>query len=193
MSDHEQTKMQLEVYLTEYKELKNEQIQRIGLRDNIVYATLAAAAAVFAFVMSKQVDPIALLGLAPATFVLGWIHLNNDVKSCAIGRYLRCTLRNRIHKLTGSEYPGILGWEIEVRSGRQRPWRKLMDCTASILAFAFPGFLALWIYWFRYHEGSLSWMLVAATVLEVILLGVLGLWIILSADVCWAGLSDVDT
>ncbi len=185
MSNYEQTKMQLDVYLAEYRMLKYEQTVRIGVRDNIVYVALVTAAAVFAFALEYGY-PIVLMGLAPATFVLGWIHTNNDAKSAAIGCYLRYKFGDRICVLSGSDYP-VFGWEFENRSGTQRRWRKLTDFLSNIITFVSPGVLALLIYWFKYHDGNHLWILVPATIAESLLLVVLLIWIFVKADLCWSG------
>ena len=40
-------------YLKEFEKLKDEQTQRIGYRDNLVYATLIAIGGVFAYSLEK--------------------------------------------------------------------------------------------------------------------------------------------
>ena len=184
--------MQFETYLNEFRMLKSEQIQRIGLRDNIVYVGLVASATVFAFVFSGRVDPLSLLALPLATFVLGWIHTNNDAKSSSIGGYIRCTLRKRVAELTGGDPRSVFGWEIEVRSGKQRPWRKLTDSISNIIAFVLPGALALAIYWLRYHQGALAGIPLTATIFEIVLLLVLLVWIFMKSDICWRGFEDTE-
>src|SRR5215217_3250792 len=78
-----------EVYLIEYQKLKDEQIARIGFRDNLIYATLVAIGAILSFAITNPANYQALLILPLATFVLGWIYLSNDRKISDIGRYIR--------------------------------------------------------------------------------------------------------
>ena len=100
-ADVELTKMLLEVCLKEYDKLKSEQAQRIGYRDNLVYATLVATAGVIAFSFNRQSgNPVGLMLLPVACFVLGWMHATNDEKISAISRYIRTSLRDRIVRLT---------------------------------------------------------------------------------------------
>jgi hypothetical protein len=77
----ETSEIEREIYLAEYKQLKDEQRARIGVRDNLIYATFTAlaAVAVFAFGGVSPRYP-ALLLLPPACIVLGWTYLSNDRK-----------------------------------------------------------------------------------------------------------------
>jgi hypothetical protein len=58
MSDKQQM---LEVYLQEYEKLKDEQTQRIGFRDNLLYVTLGVFGAVISFAVSSKSNYYALL------------------------------------------------------------------------------------------------------------------------------------
>lgn len=78
----------LEVYLNEYQKLKDEQIARIGFRDNLIYATLVAIGGLLSYALADAANARALLILPLATFTLGWTFLINDAKISAIGRYL---------------------------------------------------------------------------------------------------------
>ena len=94
MSD-EQQKM-FEIYLQEYSKLKDEQAQRIGFRDNLLYVTLALFGTVLAFALGEKANPYALLVLPWVSLVLGWTYVVNDQKISALGRYIR-------HENTGGE------------------------------------------------------------------------------------------
>ncbi len=90
MADEQQ--QMLDVYLQEYGKLKDEQAQRIGFRDNLLYVTLALFGTVLALAMGGNANPYALLVLPWASLVLGWTYLVNDWKITAIGQYIRYTL-----------------------------------------------------------------------------------------------------
>lgn len=195
MPDLKQAKMRLDIYLAEYDRLKSEQVHRIGIRDNLVYASLVATAAVVAFAFDKDGSPVALLVLPLAGFVLGWLHTSNDAKSCAMGCYLREILSKRIHDVAGVDYPELtsthpclFGWENEVRTVKHRRWRKLTELVSNIVTFLLPGALALPAYWWWLREDYDPWLnrlLLAAVLTEGVLLVVLGIWLLEGADIRW--------
>lgn len=84
-----------QLLLAEYQSVKDEQKARIGFRDNLLYVTLAVAAAIVAAAaQTKQASM--LLALPPVCIVLGWTYLVNDEKISAIGRYVRDELGPRL-------------------------------------------------------------------------------------------------
>lgn len=204
MLDHAQAKTRLDVYLAEYHRLKSEQVHRIGIRDNLVYASLVATAAVVAYAFDKKDgSPLALLALPLANFVLGWLHTSNDAKSWAMGRYLREILSTRVHDIAGSDYPELtathpclFGWESEVRIVKHRRWRKLTELVSSLLTFWIPGVLALSAYggWYRQGYGpGMNVMIWTAIALESGLLIVLAIWLLQGADIRWVALKDAQS
>jgi hypothetical protein len=66
----DEQRQMLDVYLQEYGKLKDEQAQRIGFRDNLLYA-LALFATVLAFALGAKANPYALLVLPSVSLVLG--------------------------------------------------------------------------------------------------------------------------
>jgi hypothetical protein len=121
------------VMLTEYERLKAEQQARIGFRDNLLYASLAASAAVIAAVASARI--LALLLVLPiASVVLGWTYLANDHAISAIGRYLRDQLDARLAALVDQPGP-LLGWESVHRADRRRRSRKVLQLAVDLIAF----------------------------------------------------------
>jgi len=181
MDEQDKTGLKLEVYLAEYDKVKSEQAQRIGHRDNLVYATLVATASVIAFAFKEGGDPIGLMVLPFACFVLGWLHTTNDEKISAVGEYLRTALKNRISTLTSDKDPCLLGWENAVRAGPHRRWRKMIELLSKLVTFVAPGALAMPVYWHLTEGRSVS--LVAATVAGSVLLVVLVCEIVREADV----------
>ena len=59
MTDEEQQLLQ--IYLQEYDKLKQEQTQRIGFRDGMIYTTLGAFGALLSFVVTNNLNYYALL------------------------------------------------------------------------------------------------------------------------------------
>ncbi|MGA7934965.1 MAG: hypothetical protein WCA35_15570 [Kovacikia sp.] len=92
----DEQRQMLDVYLQEYGKLKDEQAQRIGFRDNLLYVTLALFGTVLALAMGDKENPDALRVLPWVSLVLGWMCVVNDEKIAAIGRYIRYTLVKKI-------------------------------------------------------------------------------------------------
>jgi hypothetical protein len=125
----------------EYERLKEEQAQRIGTRDNLMYATLVSIAGVIlAFYQSR--NPDLLLLLPPGCVVLGWTYLVNDEKISAIGRYIRTDLGPRLATLLDSAQP-VYGWESAHRSDRRRRVRKVTQLFIDLMTFCLPGAAAI--------------------------------------------------
>ncbi|WP_203716078.1 hypothetical protein [Asanoa siamensis] len=141
MADSEVSREQL--WLVEYERLKDEQKTRIGFRDNLVYATLAAMAGVIAATLSAKGHANLLLLLPPVSTVLGWTYLVNDEKVSAIGRYVDDVLRPRLAK--GAE--DVFGWEVAHRADRRRRSRKLMQLAVDLGTFCAPALSAIVVYW----------------------------------------------
>jgi hypothetical protein len=120
-----------DVALAEYQALKAEQVARIGIRDNLIYAVLAAAGAIAAAVATAG-NVRLLLALPPAALVLGWTYLQNDRKISAIGAYLR-----------DGELP--LRWETAHRATADRRRTKHWQLAIDLTAFCGPGAAALTI------------------------------------------------
>lgn len=68
----EEQRQRLDVHLQEYGKLKDEQAQRIGFRDNLLYVTLALFGTVLALAIGEKANPHELLVLPWASLVLAW-------------------------------------------------------------------------------------------------------------------------
>ena len=136
------------IYLHEYIQLKQEQRQRISLRDNLLYFTLGVYVAILGFAIGEQGEPYALLVLPWVSLILGWTYLVNDQKITAIGRYIRCPLTTRIGKVipTNTDVESVLAWEIFHRSDTQRKRRKLEQLIVDQVAFIISGLAALFAF-----------------------------------------------
>ncbi|MDI6103338.1 hypothetical protein QLQ12_32490 [Actinoplanes sp. NEAU-A12] len=153
----------------EYERLKEEQKVRIGMRDNLIYVTLASMAAVIAAMIQAGGRPGYLLLLPPVTFLLGWTYLANDQKISDIGRYIREQLGPRLTTLAGDDV-SVFGWETAHRAGPGRARRKLTQLLVDLMAFCLAplvGVIAAWI------NGELPRLLFAVSVVEVALLALL--------------------
>ncbi|WP_165958752.1 hypothetical protein [Actinomadura sp. KC345] len=105
----ESNKVEVGVIVADSNQLKNEQNNRIGYRDRLVYTAFAVAAgAVYA--ISQGASPLVLLGLVPAVLSLGWIYQANDTKVSEIREYVRSELAPRTQELL-PEGANPFGWE----------------------------------------------------------------------------------
>ncbi|MFY1704879.1 hypothetical protein ACN28G_24700 [Micromonospora sp. WMMA1923] len=164
--------------LAEYAQIKEEQRNRIGFRDNLIYATLASMAAVVAAVLSSQ-DRANLLLLLPAvTVVLGWTYLVNDEKISAIGRYVRTDLGPRLVALTPDGQPAF-GWEVAHRSDPRRSSRKYLQLAVDLGTFVLPPLAALVVYWVN---GPYDVAFVTVSLAELGTVGVLAWQLVRYAD-----------
>ncbi len=176
----------LEIYLQEYDKLKNEQTERIGFRDNLIYVTLVVFGGILAFALGEKVNPYALLVLPWATLVLGWTYVVNDEKISAIGKYIRKKLVNKFNVLTAKagadieEIESIFGWEIEHRSDKRRKRRKIEQLIIDEITFVFSGIAALVGFW--YLVPQFHWVIQVVCWVELVLLVFLGVEIIVYAD-----------
>ncbi|EKU96455.1 hypothetical protein Lepto7375DRAFT_0454 [Leptolyngbya sp. PCC 7375] len=176
----------LEVYLQEYGKLKDEQAQRIGFRDNLLYVTLALFGTVLAFILGDNENPYGLLVLPWASLILGWTYLVNDQKISAIGRYFRYTLVEKVSNLACragadiGEIESIFGWEIAHRSDKRRHRRKIEQLIIDEIAFVFSGLVALIA--FSHRVSGAIGLIQVLCVVELVLLVILGIEIFLYAD-----------
>ncbi len=172
----------IDAHLREFEKLKDEQISRIGFRDNLLYVTLGAVGAIMSFVL---IDPparqVALLVIPWVCVVLGWTYVANDQKTSAIGEYIRDILAPKIQKRAPDGDRPLLEWERVNQEDGGRFWRKAFQCLVNLVTFVLSGSGAL-AYFFRLASplslGLLFWF-----VLEAILLVALGVWIGTYSDI----------
>jgi hypothetical protein len=178
MSDH---KLMLEVYLHEYEKLKEEQAQRIGFRDNLLYVTLGVFGAVVSFAVANKANYYALLVIPWVSLILGWNYLVNDEKISAIGRYIRLILTEKIKEKTGNQdIESIFGWEIAHRSDNRRLRRKIEQLIIDEITFVFSGVIALVSFWLLVSNAPVVVNILG--VIELVLLMILAVEIFIYAD-----------
>ena len=130
--------------LHEYKKLKDEQLARIGTRDNLIYVNLASLAAVTAASLQAEV-PAFLLLIPPVCLVLGWTYLANDEKISAIGRHIRTVLAPQLETFLRTDVR-LLTWEIQHRADRRRRLRKIVQLVIDQVTFCAPAMVAVVAY-----------------------------------------------
>lgn len=169
------------VYLKEYEKLKDEQIQRIGFRDNLIYVTLGVFGGVLSFTLSNQANYYGLLILPWVCLILGWTYLINDEKISALGRYIRLNLVETIREQTGNtDVESLFGWEIAHRSDQRRRRRKIEQLIVDEITFVCSGLVGLLAFWFLVPHPP--WGIQILYWVELVLLIILGVEIIIYAD-----------
>lgn len=164
--------------LAEYAQIKDEQRVRIGFRDNLLYVTLAAVTALTALALQAK-RPDLMLALPLVCVVLGWTYLVNDEKISAIGRYIRTELGPRLATVCITSN-AVFGWETFHRGDSRRASRKVTQVAVDLTTFLvvpFAAVVAFWVY------GSAEPLLVAASVLEAVALGGLGVQFLRYAEI----------
>jgi hypothetical protein len=168
MSDRQQI---LEVYLQEYEKLKDEQTQRIGFRDNLLYVTLGVFGAIIAVVIpnktnDNQANYYALLVIPWICFILGWTYLVNDEKIT--------------EQVGNTANESIFGWEIENKNDDRRKQRKIIQLIVDQVTFVFSGIVALIVFWLLVPKPSL--FINVLGLIELLLLLVLSVEIVIYAE-----------
>ncbi|MDT3396890.1 hypothetical protein RKE29_09570 [Streptomyces sp. B1866] len=164
--------------IVEYEQVKEEQRARIGFRDNLLYATLAAMAAVITFTLQGGGHAELLLLLPPSSVLLGWAYLVNDEKISAIGRYIREELDPRLAALAPG-LPRAFGWELAHRDDRHRVSRKRLQLGVDLLMFTVAPASSLVVYWTRRPMWA---VLAGVSAAEAALVAVLAVQIVRYAD-----------
>ncbi len=162
-----ETDTMLAAHLAEYEKLKDEQADRIGRRDGLVYASLTAAAAA-GFAALQAHYPGALLAVPLVGFLLGWTYLANDVLITQQGDYIRDQLGPCVTGLTGG--PAAFGWEHNRHDDTRRRQRKCIQLAVDLGAFVGPGLVALGL---GAARGPIAWWAVLIGLVDVAALSVL--------------------
>lgn len=170
----------LNSYLTEYQKLKDEQIARIGFRDNLIYATLIAIGGILSYALGDASHIRAFLILPLATVVLGWTYLINDEKISAIGRYVRTHLSGCVAALSPELDSTVFGWERTFDTDRGRLQRKIVQLIVNESIFVGAGAVALIVYFMTVTTSSP--LAIGVAVLESFFLIVLAIEIVIYAE-----------
>lgn len=170
---------QLDIYLAEYEKLKDEQIARIGFRDNLLYVSLGLFGAILSFVASSDSGFYGILVIPLVCIVLGWTYLANDEKITAISLYIQIEMTQSISVLTSSS-GNFFHWEKFNRSTKGRKRRKTNQFIVNELAFVLSGIFSLVI--FLCLQEPITHPMYAIASLEFIFLITLGIEFFLYAD-----------
>jgi len=177
---NDEKKSLVDIHLAEYQKLKDEQVARIGFRDNLTYATLIAVGGILSFALSNTARSEVVLVLPLATVALGWTYLINDEKISALGRYVRNDLTVRVAAAVSSAADDIFAWERTSSGDKSRLWRKIVQFIVNEALFVGSGVVALTTYLTTTPAiSSLYWVV---AILELVLLAVLAMEIAVYAE-----------
>lgn len=173
----------LQAYFSEYEKLKEEQVARIGFRDNLLYVTLVLFGGILSFSLANKTTISSILVIPCVCIVLGWTYLANDVKITSIEQYIITELATRVEclaKINPSDSK-IFQWEGFNRTRRGRKRRKLAQLIVNECAFVLSGFVSIFIYFIL--ESQVSFFFLMISVFELMLLLALGVEFIIFADI----------
>lgn len=159
--------IKIDFLLKEYEKLKDEQIHRIGFRDQMIYVSLGVTGAVFSFGLENRSYNFTLLVLPFVSSILGWTYLTNDERISEIGRYIRSQLIPGLNVLSGGVVVIDEMWENRYLKSIRRKERKAIQLFFDIGLFCFAPIMALVTY-FLFND-HLSKVLIGLLFLEGIL------------------------
>lgn len=134
------------VLTMEFRKLKDEQIQRIKFRDDMVHVHLLAVGAVFGWALSHPKYITLILIIPWICFVLGWTYIANDDKISAIGRYIRRELDARVRASISTTEEVVFRWELAHRLVEGRHRHKIWQFAVDLTTFVLSGFSAIAIF-----------------------------------------------
>ena len=172
--------MAFEALMREYTSLKSEQANRIGFRDNLLYMTMGAVGAVFAFNTTNPNFVDSILVIPWITFILGWTYVVNDNHISQLGRFIRDDLTVRIqNRFPEMLLQGVFNWEPYHRADPSRDLRKTGQLLVDLFAFVLPSAVSL-IYYAQ--QSTVSKSVIALMIIEMLMALILALAIIYYAD-----------
>lgn len=157
------------ILLAEYDCLKEEQKTRIGFRDNLLYFTLAAGAAVLAVAVQNE-QPRLLLSVPVVCLILGWTYLVNDEKISAIGCYIREQLGPRLGELASAQGT-VFGWEVYHRNVAGRTVHKRLQTAVDLFTYLVLPMICTTAFW---CTPTVQPLLAIASLVQTLALAVLG-------------------
>jgi len=165
--------------MAEYSALKNEQTQRIVLRDTCLYISISANIAIAAVVAQQPNHPIQVLLFIPlASTLLFWLYATNDLMVTQIRKYIIGSIIPKLSQLDQKYQSNLLGWEyLRRRRTIGRFVSKLCRLLAVWSTFSGASMIALWVNAPAIHDVAQSWVWLAAALFAG-LPYIFGLWLL---------------
>jgi hypothetical protein len=146
------------VFLTEFVKLKDEQISRASLRDNLFNITIVLIGGGITIAFSRPPQSLGLLLLLPIVgFVAGMSHVASDRRISKIGSYFREKLASKVAAEESLPADQVFEWETYIRNDRARVSRKILQfVTNMLLYFGSGAFAVTWYVFFVKDPASLT-------------------------------------
>ena len=165
--------------IAEYTALKNEQTQRIVVRDTCLWISISANTAIAAVYSQLQShDPRILLFIPFVSTLLFWIYATNDSMISQIRRYIVTHIVPKLSQSDQKYRDSLFGWEY---LRRQRTPRRIISKLIRLLAvwstFSIASIAALVVNVQNLPDTAYSWPWLAAAFF-VCLPYIFGLWLI---------------
>lgn len=149
------TDLEASTAVWEYWALKQEQLMRIGDRDNYVYAQVLAIGAIFGFLLKGQAPWPAAFAVPFVSGVLASLYVANDQVITQIGDYIQHDLSARIVEAAPSARVPF-GWESFRLRDPRRQRRKKWEAASLKGVFLLPSVVAMLLTVWRVPDLSLQ-------------------------------------
>lgn len=143
-----------EIPLEEYRQLKQEQLERIKLRDSFINLDIVAIGVLGGVLASHPQFSTAWLVVPWICSSFGWAYAMNDEKVSALQRYFRTELSPRL------DYS--LGWEVfDRRKTSLATPHKISQLAVEFALFVLPTLIAVFAYFSREVTAGLVGTVIA--------------------------------
>jgi hypothetical protein len=195
MMSTDKSQAAIQVHLTEYVALRQEMLEMIKWREQLVFLSLGISGALLSFSFSSDQPVssalrsrhIALYLVAPLAAALGGLWQVNAMRIYRIGIYIRDVLTPKINALlkdvptapAGATPFEVFAWESSNERVMHKWLRRILEWLVLILAFVASGVLAQYLIIttepgglrHRFLALEIPWLYVANTVLLFLSLG----------------------
>jgi hypothetical protein len=165
---YERIQSAIQVHLAEFSTLRQELLEVLKWRDQLVLLSLGISGALFSFAFSGEHTAtmstfrrLALYLVAPLAAVIGSLWLVSAWRIARIGMYIRDQLAPKVNQLlvsSGGEHGSafdLLGWESSAERLEYKWPRRLCEWIGLLSAFVLPGVVAQFVI-FSETAGSLG-------------------------------------
>jgi hypothetical protein len=142
-----------DILLLEYEKVKDEQRERISIRERLFYTALLVVGAIFSALLTMSGIDVGYLALTPVLFIISNSYYYNDEIVTQMNNYVQESLRPRLAAATGLKPDDLFQWENYTR-GSKRVRRRLYQFVANLALY--PGASAASLMFFVSRRAELS-------------------------------------
>ncbi|MGC4044738.1 MAG: hypothetical protein QM758_13175 [Armatimonas sp.] len=135
-----------DLFKSEYEKIKEEQLERIKIRNSVFLFQCGAIGAIMTHILSKDGTALEYLVIPWASTVFAWIAYREDL------------ITEEIKKVLERKYGKVLAWDCEetaVMLSNIRDYRKSKNKQLEFLLFFFPSAIAILAAYFQYWNRVL--------------------------------------